>query len=182
LSLTPASLQVLIRVIEGLIELILLPPGPLIVRLRNADSHLGSEIVLTGKGKGLPNDVRAHLRVVVQPALKNFTVDRHAHDARTERLPRIRIRVIGRPPLPPRRARRRFQLIVRHTAADLQRIGGIRLRKRRSLLAGVMALPIYLLFLFPRPVEGLLGAKWSAPAGVVFISVRIFRPAGHRSG
>ena len=64
-----------------------------------------------------------------------------------------------------------------------------------ALLAAVVALPIYLLFLFPRPFHGLLGGEgsvraletfhldpWSVfgvaiIAAVVFLSIRIFRPS-----
>jgi hypothetical protein len=64
-----------------------------------------------------------------------------------------------------------------------------------ALLAGVIALPIYLLFLFPRPFQPLFQGQWSTRyaemfhldlwalvgvatiAAVVFLSIRIFRRA-----
>jgi hypothetical protein len=64
-----------------------------------------------------------------------------------------------------------------------------------ALLAGVIALPIYLLFLFPHPFQQLLPGAWSVIAtsnfnldpwsligivtiaAVVFLSIRIFRSA-----
>jgi hypothetical protein len=64
-----------------------------------------------------------------------------------------------------------------------------------ALLAGVIAWPIYLLFLFPRPIRALFRGEWSTHAtetfhldpwslagiatiaALVFISIRVFRQA-----